>query len=83
MGRRRGQQVTETSNPNEIINWLESLSGALSTVEEEFGGVAELVECKEWDESKTDYLLRLLAGLKESVSSLETELRNHVNGKSA
>jgi len=83
MGQGRGQQVVPETNPNDIVGWLESLSGALSTIEVEFGGISELVEKSEWDHTKTDYLLQLLKGLKASVYSLETELRDHVNGKLA
>jgi len=45
------------------------------------GGIAEMVESPGWDESRTDYALRLLRGLRESTTSMEMELRDHVNGK--
>ncbi len=80
---RRGKPVASFVDSDNVVRWVESLSGAITTINTEHGGISGLVEGAAWDESRTPYLLNLLGGLKESISILEQELRDHVNGKLA
>ncbi len=81
MGIGRREKTREAITPNAVVGWIESASVALTSIDSELGGIAAVVESPQWDEAKTDYLLRLLSGLKTSVVDLEMELRGHVNGK--
>ncbi len=83
MGNSKRKHEREEVTTADILNWFESLSVSITSIDTELGGIAAVVESREWDESKTDYLLKLLGGLKRSVADLETELRDHVNGKLA
>lgn len=47
----------------------------------EYGGISEMVERPDWDDSKTKPMLNLLKALKLNISKVEKELNDHVRGK--
>jgi hypothetical protein len=66
---------------DEVIVWLQSLSGMLTKIKTEYGSFPEMVEHPDWDESRTDLALRLISALREHLEKIERELGDHVNGK--
>ena len=66
---------------DELIVWAQSLSGMLTKIRTEYGGIAQMVERPDWDESKTDLALKLMKSLKINISRMEKELASHVSGK--
>ncbi len=78
---RRGQsrEVTEFSTSDEIITWLESLTGFLAHIDARYGGVAELLEHPEWDASQSRYAIALLKGLEKDISQATKEFSSHVD----
>ncbi len=67
---------------DEFIVWAHSLSGMLTRMKSEYGGVAEMVEHPTWDEGKTIYALHLLQSLRKHIAQVERELHVHVEEKS-
>lgn len=43
---------------DEFIVWAQSLSGLLTAVSRKYGGVSEMLERPDWNDSRTDYALR-------------------------
>lgn len=66
---------------SEIVPLLESLTGMLSLIETKYGGVGQMIEGPEWDESKTDYSYRLVRTLRSRIATLEREFHEHVDQK--
>lgn len=66
---------------DELVVWLQSLSGMLTKVKTEYGSISQLVEQPDWDGSRTDLVLRLLTSLREHIEDVEKELSDHVRGK--
>lgn len=66
---------------DEVLAWAQSLSGMLTKIKTEYGGISELVERPDWDDTKTPMMLTLLRGLRASISNAEAELTDHVKGK--
>lgn len=65
----------------EFIEWAGSLAGLFTKVKTEFGGVSEMLEAPGWDEGKTQYALALVSSLRQTIESLDQEMRSHVAGK--
>lgn len=72
-----------TSYPasDDVIVWLQSLSGMLTRVHSEYGSFPEMVEHPDWDEGRTDLALQLIVNLREHLTKVEEELKSHVNRK--
>jgi hypothetical protein len=66
---------------DEMYVWAQSLSGMITKIKTEYGGISEMVERPDWDDRKTRMMLTLLKGLKSSISKAEKELADHVSGK--
>ena len=66
---------------DEFIVWAQSLSGMLTKLRTEYGSMAEMVECPQWDRARTDFALKLLKTLRTHVTKAEKELANHVKGQ--
>jgi transcription termination factor NusB len=66
---------------DECVAWAESLSGMLTKIKTTYGGIGEMVESPEWNESKTVYFLQLLKGLRRQLATIDKELSEHVKGK--
>jgi hypothetical protein len=66
---------------DEVIVWLQSLSGMLTKIKTEYGSFPEMVEHPDWDEGRTDIALRLIGALREHLQTIETELAADVKGK--
>ena len=59
-----------------------SLSGMITKVKTQYGGVGEMIESPTWDESKTDIAVALLMkGLKKEVGEINKELSRRVAEK--
>ena len=74
-----GAQKFEASD--EFIVWAQSLSGMLTKMKTEYGGIAEMVEHRSWDEGKTNYALALIKSLHQHIAQLDAELSSHVDEK--
>lgn len=66
---------------DKFIAWASSLSGMLTSIKTEYGGIAEMVESAQWDEGKTEYAIALLDGLRREVADMHKELESHVAEK--
>jgi len=66
---------------DEFIAWAQSLSGMLTNMRTEFGGMSEMVESSEWDDGRTRFALGLLESLNKQVSKITEELEIHVAEK--
>ena len=66
---------------DDVVVWLQSLSGMLTRVKTQYGSFPEMVEHPDWDEGRTDLVLRLIGSLREHLQNVEKELSDHVNGK--
>jgi len=66
---------------DEFIVWAQSLSGMLTKMTSQYGGIAEMVENRAWDEGKTMYALHLLQSLRTHLAKVESELLTHVEEK--
>ncbi|HEX3998553.1 MAG TPA: hypothetical protein VHX65_08400 [Pirellulales bacterium] len=53
----------------------------LTKIKTSYGGVAQMVEHKDWDEAKTRYFLQLVKGLNRHLKAIDKELSDHVAGK--
>ncbi len=66
---------------DEFIVWLKSLSGMLTKIKTEYGGIAALVEHPKWDEGRTLHAARLFSALRQHLCSIDEELSDHVKDK--
>lgn len=66
---------------HEFIVWAESLSGMLTSLRTSYGSTEEMLERPDWDESKTEYLLELVRCLRDDLTMLDEEMRDHVEAK--
>ncbi len=66
---------------DDVVVWLQSLSGMLTRVKTQYGSFPEMVEHPNWDEGRTDLVLRLIGSLREHLRNVEKEFSVHVNGK--
>lgn len=79
MAARKRAVTTKYTASDEIIRWIESITGLLTYIESEYGGIPELVEHPRWDDSRNKYAASLLSGLKRDISRASQELNEHVN----
>lgn len=79
MARKRSKEVSSYTAPDEIIKWLESVTGLLAYIRTHYGGVPELLEDSGWDASRSRYAVSLLNGLKSDLSRTAKEFGSHVN----
>ena len=75
-------EVNRYSASDEVVRWIESVTGLLTYIRTEYGGVAELIEHPQWDATQNGYATSMLAGLKKEVTQLAKEFKEHVNGDS-
>ena len=73
--------MTRHPASDEVIVWLESLSGMLTQIDTKYGGIAELVEHPDWDENRTSYACKLIRALHARIRDVDLELSDHVQGK--
>ncbi len=73
--------MTKYVASDRFIVWLESLSGMLTKIKTEYGGIAALVEHPDWDENRTVHAARLVRALRHHLHSIDEELVGHVNEK--
>jgi len=73
--------MTKYVASDEFVVWLESLSGMLTKIKTEYGGIVALVEHPEWDENRTMHAARLVRALRHHLRSFDEELAHHVNEK--
>jgi hypothetical protein len=66
---------------DEFLVWAESLSGMLTSLRTTYGTTEELLEHADWDEGKTEYLLRLVHCLRADLTALSEEMKEHVKTK--
>jgi len=66
---------------DEFIVWAQSLSGMLTKLSTEYGGIAEMVEHRAWDEGKTQYAMALIHSLHRHIAQIDAELSCHVKEK--
>jgi hypothetical protein len=66
---------------DEFIAWAQSLSGMLTNIRTEYGGIAEMVEHPAWDEAKTQFAVALIKSLHSHLAQIDAELTNHVQEK--
>jgi hypothetical protein len=66
---------------DEFIAWAQSLSGMLTKIRTDYGGISKMVERPDWDENKTDIAVKLLNSLGVNVNKVKKELADHVSGK--
>lgn len=74
-------EMTEYVASDEFIVWLESLSGMLTKIKAEYGGIVALVEHPDWDENRTIHAARLVQALRHHLHSIDEELAEHVKEK--
>jgi hypothetical protein len=74
------RKVTDYGASDEIVQWLESVTGLLAHVRSKYGSVAELLEDPGWDASQSRYAMALLNGLKRDISRITKEFTSHVEG---
>ena len=79
MARRQSREISEYPASDEIIQWLESLTGFLAHVNTQYGGAAELLEDTEWDASRSRYAVSLLKGLEKDIARAAKEFSSHVD----
>ena len=65
----------------EFVNWAESLSGFLTTIETRYGGIQQMLESNDWDDSKTEYATDLIRSLHQHLGKIEREMVEHVTEK--
>ena len=75
------QKSSKFAASDEFIIWAQSLSGMLTKIKTQYGGIAEMVEHPAWDEGKTNYALSLITSLRKHVDQVEEELAVHVKEK--
>ncbi len=75
------EEVSHYPASKEFMSWAGSLSGLLTTIKTKYGGIVEMVESPEWDESETIYAAQLLRSLKVHITKVERELTCHENQK--
>lgn len=73
--------MTRYPASDEFIVWAQSLSGLLTTAATRYGTLSEMLEHPDWDESRTDYALRLVKSLRKHIKRIEEEMTAHVHGK--
>jgi len=66
---------------DEFISWAASLGALITECKSKYGSGADLLESDEWDDSRTDFAIQMLHGLKRSVSTFEKEMKEHVRQK--
>ena len=66
---------------NEFTASAQSVSGMLTKIKTEYGGISAMVERADWDTAKTDFALSLLRTLRSHVTKIEKELSSHVKGR--
>lgn len=69
------------SASDEYVVWAQSLSGMLTKIKTTYGGIVNMVEHVDWDESKTQYFLQLVKSLQRNLKAIDKELSDHVSGK--
>ena len=77
---RNSTVTTKYPVSNDVISWIESVTGLLAHIRITYGGVPELIEHPQWDQSRSAYAANLLAALKKDVARTEKEFRDHVHG---
>jgi hypothetical protein len=80
---RRSTGVDRFRASDEVIKWIESVAGLVAHVKANYGGVPELIEHPQWDESRNEYTVRLLTGLKKEIVTLTKDFNDHVNQRLA
>jgi hypothetical protein len=55
---------------DEFIVWAQSLSGMLTRIRTEYGGVDQMLEHPDWDEDKTPYVVQLVKSLHEHLGEI-------------
>lgn len=66
---------------DQFIVWLQSVSGMLTTIKNEYGSIEQLVEHPEWDEGRTLLAQRLVNALHSHIREIDEELTEHVSQK--
>jgi hypothetical protein len=69
------------SASEEFISWAQSLSAMLTKLEQQYGGIVEMVESPAWDEGRTTYALALVNNLHTHIARFDAELSIHVEEK--
>ena len=64
-----------------FIAWAQSLSGLLTKMRTEYGGIEAMVEHPACDEGKTQYALALVITLHNHLAQIKEELSVHVDEK--
>ncbi len=78
MGNSRHRGVNEKP-AQEIIRWIESVSGLMTHVRTAYGDVDSMLGSPEWDDSKTEYLLGLVKCVRCEIAEFAEELQGHVS----
>ena len=73
--------MTKYVASDEFVVWLESLSGMLTRIKTEYGGIVALVEHPNWDDNRTIHAARLVRALQRHLHSIDKELADYVSEK--
>ena len=65
----------------DFTKWLQGLSGHLTSVKTEYGSFTAMAEHPDWDERRTEFVIRLIGSLRDHLGTAEKELPDHVNSK--
>lgn len=65
----------------EFVQWAESVAGMLTKIETQHGGIYEMMERPQWDESATGYAIELVGDLMRHLGELHKEMSDHVSQK--
>jgi len=66
----------------EFVSRLESVSGALTRLKTQYGGIVALIEHPDWDENRTMHTARLVRALRDHLDVIDKELAEYVKEKS-
>jgi hypothetical protein len=73
--------MSNYSASDQFVVWLESLSGMLTKIKTEYGGIIALTEHPNWDENRTIHVRRLVHALRIHLDSIDEELADYVDEK--
>jgi hypothetical protein len=76
---KRSAKVGKYPASDEVLRWIESITGLLAHIRTEYGGVSELIEHPHWDSSRNNYATSMLNGLRKEVTQLAKDFNDHVN----
>lgn len=66
---------------NDFTRWLQGLSGFLTGVKTDYGSFTAMAEHPDWDEGRTEFVIRLISSLRDHLGIAEKELADHVKSK--